>query len=140
MSLAETMDAKSYMNTYALEDNPWSFLVNIPQGLFNSVFRPFIWEVYNPLILMSAIENLILIGFMAFCVYWRKTERVSNLALCALLYSTSLLAIVGMVTPIMGSLVRYKIPALPFLLLFFLMILDVNKLKQKFPKTQKNEI
>ena len=137
MSLAETMDAKSYMDTYVLEDTPLSFLANIPQGLFNSLFRPFIWEVYNPVILMSALENLLLISFMSFCVYWRKRERVSNLALCTILYATSLLAIVGMVTPIMGSLVRYKIPALPFLLLFFLMILDVDKLKQKFPRLQK---
>jgi hypothetical protein len=35
-----------------------------------------------------------------------------------------------MVTPIMGSLVRYKIPAVPFLLMFFLLFLKKEKSKE----------
>ena len=53
--LAESMDAKSLINTYNLEDNALSFLINIPQGLFNALFRPFIWESYSPFILISQV-------------------------------------------------------------------------------------
>tara|TARA_Y100001933_G_scaffold249215_1_gene283986 strand:- start:599 stop:769 length:171 start_codon:yes stop_codon:yes gene_type:complete len=43
------------------------------------------------------------------------------------MYAIALLTIIGMVTPIMGSLVRYKIPAIPFLLMFFLLFMEKEK-------------
>jgi hypothetical protein len=135
--LAESMDARSLIETYNLEDNALSFIVNIPQGLFNALFRPFVWEAYSLLILMNAIENLMLLGFMGVCFYFRKKVRFSDMSLCFLVYALSLLVVVGMVTPIMGSLVRYKIPALPFLLMFFVCIVDLKRLKDKFPLLKK---
>ena len=118
--LATVMDAKSVIPTYDLEDNPVSFLLNIPQGLFNTLFRPLLWEAYTPLIMLNAIENLLILSFMSLCIVFRKKAKVSNMTLYFITYSLSLITVVGMVTPILGSLVRYKIPALPFLLLFFL--------------------
>ena len=132
--LGKVMNAKSAINSsLPLEDNPLSFLLNMPIGLFNSIFRPYIWESYSPLILLSALENLVLFVFICFCIYFRKREKPSVINICFITYAISLLTIIGMVTPIMGSLVRYKIPALPFLLLAFLMIVDTNKLNSKFP-------
>ena len=131
--LANAMDAKSFIPTYDLGDNPISFLLNIPQGLFNTLFRPLLWEAYTPLIMLNAIENLLLIAFMICCFVLRKKEQVSNMMIYFLIYSLSLLTVVGMVTPILGSLVRYKIPALPFLLLFFLSIVDYSKLHKLVP-------
>jgi hypothetical protein len=128
--LAESMDARSLIDTYDLEDNALSFLINIPQGLFNALFRPLLWEAYSPLILLNAIENVMLLGFMALCFYFRKKVKFSDMSLYFLIYSITLLVVVGMVTPILGSLVRYKIPALPFLLMFCVSILDVERLKR----------
>jgi len=132
--LGESMDARSMIKTYDLEDNPLSFLLNIPQGLFNSLFRPFVWEAYSPLIVIPALENIFLLVFMAFCFSFRSKVRASDIGLCFLMYALTLLIVVGMVTPIMGSLVRYKIPALPFLMMFFIGIVDVEKVKGLFRK------
>jgi drug/metabolite transporter (DMT)-like permease len=46
------------------------------------------------------------------------------------MYAFALLTIIGMVTPMMGSLVRYKIPAIPFLLMFFLLFMEKEKGKK----------
>lgn len=138
--LAKSMNAKSLISTYDLEDNAWSFVVNIPQGLFNALFRPFIWEAYTPFIMLNAIENLLFFAFMLLCFYFRKRTGVSNVSLYFLVYAVSLLTVVGMVTPIMGSLVRYKIPALPFLLMFFISMIDVEKVKRTIKKRNKNEV
>ena len=46
----------------------------------------------------------------------------------ALAFSLFLLTIIGLTTPILGAIVRYKIPALPFLILVALLFLDVQKL------------
>lgn len=134
--LASVMDAKSVIPTYDLEDNPISFLLNIPQGLFNTLFRPLLWEAYTPLIMLNAIENVLILSFMILCFLFRKKEKLSNMTIYFITYSLSLITVVGMVTPILGSLVRYKIPALPFLLLFFLSIVDYSKV-QNFVTTLK---
>lgn len=130
--LANVMESKSLMRTYELEDNAFSFLLNIPQGLVNTLFRPLIWEAYTSLIFLNVIENIGVLIFIGFCVYFRSKERISNIAYCFIVYALSLIVIVGMVTPILGSLVRYKVPALPFLMLFFLSILDLEKVKRRF--------
>ena len=135
--LAESMNAGSLISTYDLEDNGLSFLINVPQGLFNSLFRPFLWEVYSPVILVSALENIFLLTAVLFCVAFRGKLKWTDENWCFLVYAVSLLTVVGMVTPIMGSLVRYKIPALPFLLMFFISIVDMDKLKEFTTKFKK---
>ena len=44
-----------------------------------------------------------------------------------------LFTLIGLITPIMGAIVRYKVPGLPFLLIFLLLLLDKEKLAGKFP-------
>ena len=39
-----------------------------------------------------------------------------------------LFTLIGLTTPILGAAVRYKIPAIPFLVIAFLFILDKQKL------------
>jgi len=42
-----------------------------------------------------------------------------------------LFILTGIATPVMGAIVRYKVPALPFLLIVFLLIIDKDKLLKK---------
>jgi hypothetical protein len=48
-----------------------------------------------------------------------------------------LFVLIGLTTPILGAMVRYKIPGLPFLLIVFLLMLDKEKLLNKFPGLKK---
>ncbi len=130
LGLAESMNAKSLIGTGNLEDNPLSFIQNMGQGLFNAILRPFPWEVYSFVILPNAIENFLVIVFIVLCIVFGKIQNFQKIGYFFLIYFFALLTIVGMVTPIMGSLVRYKIPAIPFLLMFFLLFLDKEKGKK----------
>ena len=130
LGLAESMNARSLIETGNLEDNPISFLQNMGLGFINAVTRPFPWEVYSPVILPNAIENLIILAFIAICILFGKRVNFQNIGYFFIMYAFSLLAIIGIVTPIMGSLVRYKIPAIPFFLMFFLLFLDKEKGKK----------
>jgi hypothetical protein len=93
-----------------------------PQAIGTSLFRPFLWEVHNPVMLLSAIEA----GFFLIFTLriFRKTGvrrtftiigRTPVLLLCfvfALVFAAS----VGITSSNFGTLVRYKIPMIPFYL------------------------
>jgi len=49
-----------------------------------------------------------------------------------LLYAITSALIIGLTTPIMGAIVRYKIFTTLFLLIALLMLLDVEKLKNSW--------
>lgn len=93
-----------------------------PQAIGTSLFRPFIWEAHNPVMLLSAIEATFFLLF-TLRVFWRtgviKTLSIIGqtpiLVLCfvfALVFAAS----VGVTSNNFGTLVRYKIPLIPFYL------------------------
>lgn len=98
-----------------------------PAAINAALFRPYIWEVGSPTMLLSAIENfavslaiiyfLLTIGPFKFLRYIFKD---SFLIFC--LSFTIILAFgIGLSTANFGALVRYKIPFLPyFSALFFI--------------------
>lgn len=131
IGLANAMDAKSYFHTGNLEDNPISFLKNIPAGLINAIGRPFPWDVYSLLTLPNAVENILVLIFIGVCIKFGSLKQFNKIGYFFGSYAFTLLTIIGMVTPIFGSLVRYKIPVLPFLLMFFLLFLKQD-FAQKF--------
>lgn len=127
--LALEVQANSYWKGMELEDNPISFLMNLPFGLFNSLVRPFYWEAKSIFVRLSAIESSLIVLVLLMAALLTVKGRNSVVGKYALLYALTFLMIVGMVTPIAGSLVRYKIPALPFLFFFFIERLDLPKFK-----------
>lgn len=84
-----------------------------------SFFRPFLFEVRNPVMLLAAIENSVILIFFIYSIYrvrqWGLVFKEPLLVLCfvfAVLFGFA----IGATTYNFGSLVRYKIPMLPFLL------------------------
>jgi len=120
--------AKSTISIGWLEPGVWSFLKNTPQAILNSVFRPHLFEANSILLLLPAIENLFIVAFILICLlFLSKKVLQKNLFYFCLSISLLLLILVGLTTPVMGALVRYKVPAMPFLLVSILLILDKDK-------------
>ena len=93
-----------------------------PQAIGTTLFRPFIWETRNPVMLLSALEA----GFFLFFtlrIFWR-TGVVRTLGiigknpvlLLCFVFSLAFSASVGITSSNFGTLVRYKIPMIPFYL------------------------
>lgn len=127
--------AKSVITINKLEPTLLSFIKNSPQALVNTIFRPFIWELRSPMILLSGIENIFILVFIGFCIFYRKSISVIPWAhvLFCLSFVVIQFLIIGCTTPILGAIVRYKVPAIPFLLIAFLLILDKEKVKVVSP-------
>lgn len=115
-----------------------------PQGLLKKFFpalgvtfyRPFLWEVKNPVMLPAALESLAILFLTLTMVIKRgplgllKIIRKSPFTIFCLLFSTIFAFAVGISTYNFGTLVRYKIPCMPFIAAV-LLILNSKKLSKK---------
>ncbi|PIV62279.1 MAG: hypothetical protein COS14_02380, partial [Bacteroidetes bacterium CG02_land_8_20_14_3_00_31_25] len=109
------------------------------------LFRPFVWESRNPVMLLSGLENIIylflflyilLLSFMALFNlgfnYMLKTAFDNSLVVFSLVFSIMFAFMVGLTTANFGALVRYKIPLIPFFLsALFIIISRFNKQRAK---------
>ncbi len=91
-----------------------------PKGIFITLFRPFIWEVKNVNMLLAALENLILV-FLTLQVIknqkWAtiiKRLKTEQMVVVCLIFTLFFGGIIGIVSSNFGTLVRYRIPLLPF--------------------------
>ena len=130
--------AGSSINIPHLDGTFFSLVKNSPLAFLNVAFRPSIFEAKNPLMLISAIENLFIVLFVLICIFF-CSKKVMNrhLLYFCLCIVVLLFVLIGITAPILGAAVRYKIPGLPFLLIGFLFLLDKEKLLQKFPFLKK---
>ena len=113
-------------SVYTLGDDfdfsPAGMLRKFPLAVNVTLFRPYLWEAYNPVMLLSALESLvtlILTVYILLQVGVRKTVGyvVSQpIILFCLLFAVAFSFSVGISTYNFGSLVRYKIPMFPFYL------------------------
>jgi hypothetical protein len=89
--------------------------------------------------LLAALENLIIAIALIISLYLvvkSKFKLGSYWILLAIFFCMTIFILTGLVTPILGAIVRYKVPALPFFL--FVMINYLPELA--FGKTIQNLI
>jgi hypothetical protein len=108
-----------------------------PQAVATSLFRPFIWEAHNPVMLLSALESTFILLF-TLRIFWR-TGVFTTLSiigqtpvlLMSFIFAIVFAASVGITSSNFGTLVRYKIPLIPFYLggLFILQNVVTDKIK-----------
>jgi len=99
-----------------LTANWFSVLINSPWALVSGFFRPFVWEATGASSWMAAIENLFLVVFTG-AVFFRKKVESGNtlLMVSALVYIVLLCIFLALSTPNLGTLSRYRVGFLPFL-------------------------
>jgi len=114
-------------------ENTLDIISYIPSGLYNVFFEPFFGGNLSILTLISSLENLFFILFMLLPVFFLKKNRSTQSILYFVMsFAIPLVIIIGLTTAITGAIVRYKIPALIFISIGILTLLDVKKIKTKF--------
>ena len=110
----------------------------VPSAIWVTLFRPYLWEVNNIVMLLSAIESLILLLFTIYTIIRVGPPQIikftlqSPLLQFCLIFSLIFAFAVGITSFNFGTLVRYKIPIMPFFLsaLFILNYLRKKTLTQ----------
>ncbi|MBK0401727.1 hypothetical protein I5M27_01945 [Adhaeribacter sp. BT258] len=125
--------------------SPLGVLIAIPQGINISLFRPYPWEYLSPFIFFASAESMLFLYFTLYLLFKKGFGRSmsiiwnSPLIQFCLLFSFTFAFMVGVSSANFGSLVRYKIPFMPFYLLF-LGILYKEKFVVSKIKTKKSKL
>ena len=120
MALTDQENAILYQN---LNPSLKSVLVNMPQALISGISRPFVWEAHNVISFAAGLENLVLALLVLSSIpsvpkIFKSPDRL--LVLAMLTYIIILAIFLSLSTPNLGTLSRYKVGFLPFLV--FLLI------------------
>ncbi|MFM9839753.1 MAG: hypothetical protein ACKVOQ_15915 [Cyclobacteriaceae bacterium] len=126
-------DAGSGYTLGELDDSFGTMLKLAPQAINVSLFRPYLWEVKNPLMLLSSLESmffLILTLTLVFRYRWSVVRSFKNPDISfSLVFSLMYAFAVGISSFNFGTLARYKIPLMPFYALAIILIFYENRPK-----------
>jgi hypothetical protein len=128
---AHDVKAGSIIELPFLAANINSFIKNLPSAFLNSFTRPWLSESNNIFMIISALEILILIFLLllAFLFPDRKNFKFNPFLWFVVIYLLFLFALIGLVTPVLGAIVRYRAHALPFLAILICVLTDYDKIK-----------
>jgi hypothetical protein len=104
-----------------------------PMAIVAGMYRPFLWEARNPVMLISGLENFILLLLTLYLILKLKFVRFFQfifsdpILIFSVLFTVLFMFAVGMASANFGALVRYKIPAMPFFVASIFIMLDKYK-------------
>jgi len=108
-------------------------LSKAPAALEMALFRPYLWNVRNPVMLLSALENFIMLSLTIY-IFWKvkfsvlfKSLFSDPLLIFSLLFAIFFAFSVGLTTANYGALVRLKIPCIPFYASSLFILYYLNK-------------
>lgn len=118
-------------------NSPTSIISKIPLAINVTFFRPYLWEVRNPVMLLSALESTFILffalsilrktGIKLFFSNIFKSKEVLFCLTFAMIFGFA----VGFTTYNFGSLVRYKAPCIPFFIISLVLLNDLASKKIK---------
>ena len=95
-------------------------LSKAPIAIMSALFRPYLWEASNMAMYVSALENFFILFFSVYLLirlkiyYFFKLVFKNHLLFFCVSFSLFFAFSIGLSTSNFGSMVRYKIPAIPF--------------------------
>lgn len=134
INVARDTKAGSTIKLGIIDNSAWSYIKNCPEALINAMFRPTLFEVKNVLFALVSVENTLLFLLLILLFFFFKKPKIFQLNLIYFgIYFTILLAIlIGLTVPVLGAIVRYKTPFMPFIISILLVCIDFAKIKSKF--------
>lgn len=111
-------DMGSYIQLEPFTADWYSVMGTFPSAFYAVLARPYLWESNSFLIAIAGIENVLLILFLIYgliTIKWQSIVQNQNLILFCFSFTFIVFVLIGLTTPSMGAMVRYKVPVLPFL-------------------------
>jgi hypothetical protein len=129
--VSSNMPAGSAISMQRLTYSVSSFAKLLPIALYHVIAKPFFYDSHSSSELVASLENLGYVLFFLFCLIFhtRKGIDINMLYLCISIVITAFV-LIGLTTTVMGAIVRYKVPFIPFLLMIPLLYLDADVLKR----------
>ena len=109
----------------------------LPNAINVSLFRPYLWEIKNPLMFLAGLESFCVLLLTLWTIYRTKLIGVFRInqrpiVFFCLTFSLVFAFAVGVSTYNFGTLMRYKIPLMPFYLSALIILNSYSKRERKF--------
>lgn len=136
---------KDESSSYSLghvEFTPSGMLRKAPAAINVTLFRPYFWEVSNPVMMMAAAESLVFFGLFFWLIIlhpsfaFKQIGKEPFLIFC-LIFTIVFAFSVGFTSYNFGALVRYKIPCLPTFGIILAVIYGRMEVKNEERKSRK---
>ncbi len=133
IGLTREVPTGSIIDLPVLEPNARSFVANAPHALANAFLSPFAVLGSGPLAWVGALESALLVAVPLLALWRRRPwSAIDRPALFFALAFIMLLALlIGWTVPVVGALVRYRVPLLPFVGLVALLLVDPARLPSR---------
>ncbi|MBK9801158.1 MAG: hypothetical protein IPP56_16030 [Bacteroidetes bacterium] len=121
-------------------------LSKLPEAIMAGLFRPFLWESKNFVMIIAATENSVLMLLTIFLLVklgiyrFYKVIAKEPILFFSVIFSLFFAFSVGLTSANFGAMVRYKIPAVPFYLSSLLIINNYYQQKRSAQKAALAEI
>lgn len=108
------------------------YLDVFPKAHIVSFYRPFPWEINNPLMLLACIENYVVLLVLIFCILYLFMYKSSYTALQQAIMISIYIGVqlmyllAGVVSMNFGALMRYKMPGLLFLAIVLALLFPLS--------------
>jgi hypothetical protein len=108
-----------------------------PTAINATLFRPYLWESKKLSTLLSSLESLSLMVFSLFVLYKTGIRQFiftifkDPMVLFCFFFSVLFALFIGATTLNFGTLVRYKIPCMPFFIIALFLIYEKSRAKKK---------
>ncbi|WP_400191125.1 hypothetical protein [Hymenobacter sp. B81] len=123
-TLRRKSEGRPHIALPALAPTAGSIAAHVPKAVGSALFRPFVWEGDSVFYGIAAFENLVLLLLAGVAGYDLARGRAAPLpfavGLMLLTYCLVLAALLGLSTPNLGTLSRYRAPWLPLLVYLLL--------------------
>lgn len=110
----KNVQSDGYIPVTLINDSFLQLIYNIPEALINVLIRPYFNDPGSWLKYPASIELILIYGFLIFSLFYRRKLNVEDKGLIySIVIFIFLLALtIGWVTPVLGAIVRYRIPIL----------------------------
>ncbi len=108
-----------------LSEGWWWMILYLPKAWYYGFLSPMPWDVYSTLSSLQSVQSLILSIIYIHTIYIIIKEKISFniMAIVLLIYSFSMAGLLCYATPNIGSLSRYSVIYLPFVIMLCLNII-----------------
>lgn len=121
LTIIKISEEGKFIPFHLFDGSFWSMLLEIPNALLSALFRPFLWEGKNGLM---AVISLIRFDFLiATLLAMYLCKRVTLEGVAVVCYGVLSVTLLTLSTPNYGTLSRYMVASMPFLLVLVLTII-----------------
>ena len=107
-------NAQSLIPRITFAPSPTSVVKRSPEAVWLVLSQPYLWQSKSIWYYFSAIENILLIALIIYAIIKldRKVIRENPLFAFSICFCITLFIIIGLTTPVVGAIVRYKVSGL----------------------------